>query len=201
MYYVTYDDIIMNTMLTIHKREERRIIDKVDVKNYEKLVWEKFKKRNLRVNYHEWDSDYEEMEELFQCTSHGNNQDMKKVFRSFFLDNKKEPTKEILKYLCPYRPFDNLEESYYMMLPWLGIEDLHRLRGYVALPVCCVFSDINQQILSNIPNRTDADLEKLSKYEKRLCSFFQEMVEEEIDYYKKKVEESTKKLRKMEHKR
>lgn len=194
-YTIKYNHIVMNTMKLIQKKEERRIIDDIDIKNYEQLLFEKFQERGLQVSYEE--DDCCDSKVLFRCSYQDNDQNKKKIFKHFFLEENRNSTEELLQYVCPYQPSQDDERRYYIMLPWLRKEDLPSLEDDIELPLYDVFMDSSQFLLNDIEKRSSKDLEKLLSYEKKVAGFFEELVQEQIAYYEKKTETAVKRLSKI----
>lgn len=182
-------EIIVNTMIMIHEKEGRRIIDNTDMDNYRNLLLEKCEEEGLDVNVGYGFADYLDSRRVFKASYlYASDEEKKKIFEHYW-NGDIICNEEILTCLCPYKG-DSNRIGYYMMFPWVEIEDLYEFRRNSELP--------EYEVLANtLGMRTPKELEKLAKIENKISSFFDHMLDEEMITSQERSEIDRKRLRKM----
>lgn len=189
MKYINSVEIIVNTMIMIHEKEGRRIIDNTDMENYRILLVKKCEEEGLNVNVAYGYADYIDSKRVFKASYfHASDGERQEIFEHY-LNGSVIYNEEILTYLCPYKGDSNII-GYYMMFPWIEIEDLYEMRRNLELPGYVFFAN-------TLGERSPRELEKLAKIENRISSFFDNMVSEERMTSQGKSERDRKRLRKM----
>lgn len=187
MRYITAAEILVNTMIAVYQKERRRMIDETDIKCCQELLWKKGREEGERIRLL-GGGVFIDDGRVFKPSYFGVTPEEKKKIIDHYLTGDIIYHEEILSCLCPYQ-VNSLFPRYYMMYPWVEVDELYQLRKEQAW-----YSF--DELANKLGERKTSDLETLKEYEKKISDFFMEELLEKIDKDKKE-ENSEKKLCKM----
>ena len=95
-YKFRYSDLIMNTLIEVNRKENRRVIDYEDLKNYKELIKSEAEKRNISLTF-----------EPFISTEK-------------YIKTLEEETSDYI--LINYKESNNID--YIILYPWISIEEI-----------------------------------------------------------------------------
>lgn len=189
MKYINSVEIIVNTMIMIHEKEGRRIIDNTDMENYRILLVKKCEEEGLNVNVAYGYANYIDSKRVFKASYfHASDEEKKKIFEHY-LNGDILYNEEILTCLCPFKGNSKIIQ-YYIMFPWIAIENLYELRENLEISEYGVSE-------SALEGQTPSELEKLLQCERKVSCFFTDSLNEEITFLQEKSENATKVLNKI----
>ena len=189
MKYIMPKESILNTMIIVYEKEKRRIIDSTDIEDYQDILREKIKEKNLDDRILSWRCDYLDDKRIFKTAYFNEREEKKQEILNHYLYGDIICNEEILGYLCPLKESSNLIQ-YYLMFPWIDVEDLYQFRRNFKLPEYGLWND-------SFKKRTPDDLERLFEMERRVTSFFTDSLKEEVISLQERQKNAVKVLNKM----
>lgn len=171
-YKFRYSDLIMNTLIEVNRKENRRVIDYEDLKNYKELIKSEAEKRNISLTF-----------EPFISTEK-------------YIKTLEEETSDYI--LINYKESNNID--YIILYPWISEEEIkENFRNEFSHNAWNIFNDITSNPKVQLPKRNSKPTRKFVAIQDEINNKYLSIYQTRVEDAEKELQEAQKKLIKIKN--
>lgn len=171
-YKFRYSDLVMNTLIEVNKKENRRVIDFEDIKNYKELIKNEALKKGAVLVFEPYT---------------GKEECVKKL---------EEETNDYI--LITYKESNNID--YIVLYPWISEEEIkEEFRDDFPHSIWNIFNDITSNPKIQLPKRSSKPTKKLGTIQYEINNKYLEIYQIKVEEAELQLDDAQKKLTKIKN--